>query len=70
MKHRKYLLTALAGLGAVAVIAVGGWLASLALRSDRIVDQVGIWPTATPFSETQISDNSVAVLAASLKPPG
>lgn len=71
MKSRKVLTAALIGLGATAVVAVGIWLASLALRSDNSdLPPVDIWPTATPFNETQISDNSVAVLAAQLEAAG
>ena len=67
MKQRKLQIVALM---LVVVITVDIWLAGLALRSDSLADQVGIWPTATPFSETQISENSVAVLAAQLEAAG
>jgi hypothetical protein len=63
-------MAAVAGLGLVTLLVVGVGLARLALRSDSIVNQVGLWPTATPFSQTQISDNSVAVLAAQLEAAG
>ncbi|GAB4432612.1 MAG: hypothetical protein Kow0031_14030 [Anaerolineae bacterium] len=70
MKSRTRLFGALVIFGVTATVVVGVWLAGLALRSDSIVDQVGIWPTATPFSETQISGNSVAMLAAQLEAAG
>ena len=70
MRPRTWLIAALVGLAMIILLAVGGWLAGLALRSDSITNQVGLWPTATPFSETQISDNSAAVLAAQLEAAG
>jgi hypothetical protein len=70
LSRKKVLLVTVGGLVMVSAIAVGVWLLGLALRSDSIIDQVGIWPTATPFTETQISGNSEAVLAAQLAAAG
>ena len=70
MNRRKYLLYSVLGVVVVVFGAVGIRLASLALRSDSIIDQVGIWPTATPFSESQISAGSVDVLATQLESAG
>jgi hypothetical protein len=70
LKQRKYLLVGVIMLIVVTVIALGAWLAGLALRSDSIIDQVGIWPTSTPFADTQISAGSVDVLVAELEAVG
>ena len=57
----------------VLLLGVGiiGWqLFSLATRSDQIINQVGIWPSPTPFAQSQISDNTAAGVSAKLKAAG